>query len=208
MAYKMKGAPYPKRTKTFTTDDAGNVQKTVTRTNKKGDVKSTKVVDYDASGTRTKKATTTNLNPMGLDLTRTVEGKGLDAVVTDRKGRTNTRRENIKRDVGNTVKGAAILGAGMAGGIVGATRAGIMGATTYAGTLAKFLGGGILGAGVGSDIATKITGGTPGDFGGTMTKQTLEGTRDLVSGIKTGIKNIPSNIKKKVHAKRKSKAKK
>ena len=155
-----------KRTKTFTTDDEGNVQKTVTRTSRKGDVLSTKVVDYDPTGTRTKKTRT------GWRGTRTVEGKGLDAKVTDIHGRTSTRRENIKRDVGNLVKGAAAVGAGMAGGIIGGTRAGVMGAKTIAGQFTKFGVGGILGAGVGSDIATKITGGTPNDMGGTMTKQT------------------------------------
>ena len=69
MAFKMKGAPYPKRTKTFTTDASGGVQKTVTRTSKKGDIKSKKVVDYDASGTRTKKTR------KGWRGTKTVEGK-------------------------------------------------------------------------------------------------------------------------------------
>ena len=202
MAFKMKGAPYPKKTKTFTKDDSGGVRKTVTRKSRKGDVKSKKVVDYDASGTRTKKTR------KGWRGTKTVEGKGLDAKVTDIHGRTSTRRENIKRDVGNLVKGAAIVGAGVAGSIIGASRAGVFGAKTIAGQFAKFTAGSVLGAGVGSDIATKITGGTPNDMGGTMTKQTLEGARDLASGIKTGIKNIPSNIKKKVHAKRKSKASK
>ena len=182
------------------TSPEGDVRKTVTKYKKSGDVKSTKVVDYDPTGKRTKKT------KKGWRGTRTVEGRGLDAKVTDIHGRTSTRRENIKRDVGNLVKGADMVGAGMAGGIIGAGRAGVFGAKTIAGQFAKFTAGGVLGAGVGSDIATKITGGTPNDMGGTMTKQTLEGARDLASGIKTGIKNIPSNIKKKVHAKRKSKA--
>ena len=207
MAFKMKGhtlpGPYQKRTKTFTTDDEGNVQKTVTRTSRKGDVKSTKVVDYDPTGKRTKKTTTTRKG------TRIVEGTGLDAVVTDRKGQTSTRRENIKRDVGTAVKGAAQLGGMFAGGVLGSSP--VMGAKTIAGAAARVYGGGMLGGAIGSDIATRTFGvaGDPND------PRSTQLTRGLVEGVKSGVKegvqkvkDLPSNIKKKIHEKRKSKAKK
>jgi hypothetical protein len=203
MAFKMNGSPYPKRTKTFTTDASGGVQKTVTRTSKKGDVKSTKVVDYDPTGKRTKKTTTTRKG------TRTVEGTGLDAVVTDRQGRTSARRENIKRDVGNVVKGTAQLGGLLAGGVLGSSTA--LGAKTIAGFVGRVYGGGILGGAIGSDIATR----TFGVAGDTKDPRATHLTRGLVEGgireVKKGVqkvKDLPSNIKKKIHEKRKSKANK
>ena len=185
------------------TSPEGGVQKTVTKYKRSGDVKSTKVVDYDPTGKRTKKTTTTGKG------TRTVEGTGLDAVVTDRKGQTSTRRENIKRDVGNVVKGAAQLGGMFVGAGIGSST--VMGAKTIAGAAARVYGGGLLGGAIGSDIATR----TVGVAGGTDDPRATQLTRGLVEGVKSGVKggvqkvkDLPSNIKKKVHEKRKSKASK
>ena len=211
MAYKLKGAPYPKRTKTFTTDDAGNVRKTVTRTSRKGDIKAKKVVDYDASGTKTKKVHFVGEQAGDFAGTRTVVGTGLDAKVTDRKGRTGTRRENIKRDIKNVAKGATVVAGmttGMMGGIVGLGKGG----KTIAGLIPRVWGGGAIGAALGTDVANKITGGaspTSGFPEGTgNTKMVLSEMADMIKGGVQKVKNVPGNIKKKVHAKRISKSKK
>jgi hypothetical protein len=206
MAFKMKGhalpGPYQKKTKTFTTDDEGNVRKTVTRTSKKGDVKSTKVVDYDPTGKRTKKTTTTKQG------TRTVKGTGLDAVVTDRHGRTSTRRENIKRDVGDLVKGTVQIGAMAAGAGLGSLAANPAAAKTIAGVAGRIYGGGLLGGAIGGDVATRTVGVAGGGEAPNITRGVVEAVKSKVKGGVEKIKDLPSNIKKKVHEKRKSKAKK
>ena len=84
-----------------------------------------------------------------------------------------------------------------------------MGAKTIGGAAARMYGGGLLGGAVGSDIATRTVGvaGDPDDPRATqLTRGLVEGT---VKGVKEGVqkvKNLPSDIKKKIHEKRKSKA--
>ena len=212
---KKKPKKDKRRTKTFTTDGSGNVRKTVTRTSKKGDVKSKKVVDYDASGTRTKK---THSSP-NLGGTRTVEGKGLGAKVTDRTGRTGTRRENIKRDVKKTLKEGTHVAAMLAGtslGMVGAAK----GAGTAVAAIPRALAGGLVGAGVGNDLSTRAldTNYPHMDKEPNLTKQVLQGYGNLakstVKGVKKGVKSIqqkvknaPATIKQKIQSKRLEKAK-
>jgi len=210
---KKKPKKNTRRTKTFTTDDSGGVRKTVTRKSRKGDVKSKKVVDYDASGTRTKK--THYQKGYG---TKTIEGKGLGAKVTDRTGRTGTRRENIKRDVKKYAKEGTHVAAMLAGtslGMVGAASK----AKTAVGSIGRALAGGLVGAGVGNDLSTRTLGTNYPDMekDPNLTKQVLEGYGDLakrtVKGVKKGVKNIkqkvknaPANIKKKIQSKRLEKA--
>ena len=96
-----------------------------------------------------------------------------------------------------------------AGGVLGSST--VMGAKTIAGAAARVYGGGMLGGAIGSDIATRTFGvaGAPND------PRSTQLTRGLVEGVKSGVKegvqkvkDLPSNIKKKIHEKRKSKAKK